>query len=85
MPHIQMLDLILWPAFREYAVQIPEMQERMGWLMDMSNTIRCDWYLPDDEALQRNEETGLLDLTDRAKVSGVRLMHLQFCDFELTS
>jgi hypothetical protein len=77
MPHIQMLDLILWPAFREYAVQIPEMQERMGWLMDMCNTTRCDWDLSEHEALQRNEETGLLDLTDRAKVGRVRPVKIQ--------
>ncbi|KAF1912013.1 hypothetical protein BDU57DRAFT_542619 [Ampelomyces quisqualis] len=69
MPHIQMLDTIIWPAFREYAVQIPEMQERMEWLMDMSNTIRCDWYHSNDEALERNKETGLLDLCDLAKTS----------------
>lgn len=81
MPHIQMLDLIIWPAFREYAVQLPEMQERMEWLMDMSNTIHCDWYLSGDEAFRRDEQTGLLDLCDLAKVSGIRLAQPNFWEY----
>jgi hypothetical protein len=32
MPHIDTLDFIPWPAFREFAVQIPAMQERMEWV-----------------------------------------------------
>ncbi|KAF9697840.1 hypothetical protein EKO04_004296 [Ascochyta lentis] len=69
MPHINMLDYIPWPAFRELAVQIPAMQERMEWLMDMSNTLRCDWSFPKQEAFRRVDETGLLDLCDLAKTS----------------
>jgi hypothetical protein len=72
MPHISILDFIVWPAFREFAVEIPEMQEQMEWLMDMSITLRCDWSFTTDEALRRDEETGLLDLCDSAKV---RAMH----------
>lgn len=68
MPHINMLDYIPWPAFRELAVQIPAMQERMEWLVDMSNTLRCDWSFPAQEAFRRPDETGLLDLCDLAKV-----------------
>ncbi|KAF2624546.1 hypothetical protein BU25DRAFT_398798 [Macroventuria anomochaeta] len=69
MPHINMLDYIPWPAFRELAVQIPAMQKRMEWLMDMSNTLRCDWAFPMGEPIQRIDETGLLDLCDTAKTS----------------
>ena len=68
MPHIHMLDFIPWPAFRELAVQIPAMQERMEWLMDMSNNLRCDWSFPTQEAFKNVDETGLLDLCDLAKV-----------------
>jgi hypothetical protein len=68
MPHINMLDYIPWPAFRELAVQIPAMQQRMEWLMDMSNTLRCDWAFPIGEPVIRAEETGLLDCCPSAKV-----------------
>ncbi|KAF3048691.1 hypothetical protein E8E11_006519 [Didymella keratinophila] len=69
MPHINMLDYVPWPAFRELAVQIPAMQERMEWLMDMSNTLRCDWSFPIGEPIHRAEETGLTDLCPSAKVN----------------
>ncbi|EDU49748.1 DUF3425 multi-domain protein [Pyrenophora tritici-repentis] len=67
MPHIKIVDFIVWPAFRELAVQIPAMQERMEWLMDMSINIQCDWSFSTGEALVANEETGQLDLCDKAK------------------
>ncbi|KAH7069644.1 hypothetical protein BKA63DRAFT_579756 [Paraphoma chrysanthemicola] len=69
MPHISMLDFIAWPAFREFAVQVPRMQERMDWMMDMSLTIQCDWSFANDEAFQRDDETGLLDLCVLAKTT----------------
>jgi len=68
MPHINFVDFVAWPAFRELVVQIPTMQERMEWLMDMSQTLHCDWSFPTEEALSRDEETGLLDLCSVAKV-----------------
>jgi hypothetical protein len=70
MPHINILDYIAWPAFREYAVQIPSMQHGMMWLMDMSLTLRCDWQSITDLALCQNEETELWDLCHAAKVRG---------------
>lgn len=69
MPHVNVLDYIIWPAFREFAVQIPEMQEYMDYMLDLHTNIRCDWYFANEEALCRNEETGMLDLCDLAKVS----------------
>lgn len=77
MPHIRMIDFVPWPAFRELAVQIPAMQERMEWLMDMSNTLRCDWSLPTEKAFRRVDETGLLDLCPLAKVRKTQ-QHRQF-------
>jgi hypothetical protein len=67
MPHINIVDFVVWPAFRELVVQIPAMQERMEWLMDMSNNIQCDWWLSTGEALCKHEETGLVDLCPVAK------------------
>jgi hypothetical protein len=67
-----MLDFIAWPAFREFAVQVPRMQERMDWMMDMSLTIQCDWSFANDEAFRRDDETGLLDLCLVAKVCSLR-------------
>lgn len=71
-----MLDYIPWPAFRELAVQIPAMQERMEWLIDMSNTMRCEWSFPNLEPLQRDEETGLLDACTSAKVCPCETIYL---------
>ncbi|KAF4956540.1 hypothetical protein FSARC_11542 [Fusarium sarcochroum] len=67
-PHISMADFVLWPALRELIVQLPEMQERMGWLADMSMFIKCDWPYELEQALHRNPTTGLVDLVDLAKV-----------------
>ena len=63
-----MADFVLWPELRELVVQLPEMQERMGWLADMSMFIRCDWPYELEQALHRNPATGLIDLVDLAKV-----------------
>lgn len=63
-----MLDFINWPAFREFAVQLPAMQERMEWMMDMSICIECDWSFPNNDAFQKDEETGMLDLCPVAMV-----------------
>jgi hypothetical protein len=68
MPHITMLDFINWPALRELTVQMPAMQERMEWMMDMSVSIECEWSFPNDDTFQTNEETGLLDLCPVAMV-----------------
>jgi hypothetical protein len=83
MPHIHMLDFVLWPAFREHAVEILEMQEHMEYLLDMCKTLRCDWYFAQAEAFQRNEETGMLDLCDLAKVGCA--LHFGYDDLLITS
>ncbi|KAL1801189.1 hypothetical protein ACET3X_001531 [Alternaria dauci] len=67
MPHITIVDFIVWPAFRELVVQIPAMQERMEWMMDMSLNLQCDWSFPIGEALCTSEETGHVDLCDAAR------------------
>jgi hypothetical protein len=55
-------------------VQILEMQERMEWMLDMCNNLRCDWYFESQESFKTDEETGLLDLCDLAKVSRALLI-----------
>lgn len=44
------------------------MHERMEYMLDMSNTIRCDWFFATEEALLKVDETGMVDLCDLAKV-----------------
>jgi hypothetical protein len=67
MPHISIVDFVVWPAFRELAVQIPAMQERMEWLMDMSINVKCNWSYTTWEALCQNQKTDQADLCDVAK------------------
>lgn len=64
-----MADFVLWPNFRELVVQLPQLQERMAWLADMSMYIKCDWPYPLEQALHRNPISGDVDLVDLAKVS----------------
>jgi hypothetical protein len=67
MPHISIVDFVVWPAFRELAVQVPAMQERMEWLMDMSIHVKCNWSYTTWEALCQNQKTEQADLCDVAK------------------
>ncbi|KAG5656822.1 hypothetical protein KAF25_010375 [Fusarium avenaceum] len=53
-PHISMADFVLWPAFRDLVVQLPQLQERMAWLADMSTFIRCEWPYELEHALHRD-------------------------------
>ncbi|KAH7381335.1 hypothetical protein DE146DRAFT_283260 [Phaeosphaeria sp. MPI-PUGE-AT-0046c] len=69
MPHTNILDFIIWPAFREYVVEFPEMHEHMEYMLDMSNTIRCDWFFATEEAFFKVDETRMFDLCMLAKAS----------------
>lgn len=68
-PHISMADFVLWPGFRELVVQLPQLQERMAWLADMSLYINCEWPYPLEQALHRDPVSGDTDLVDLAKVT----------------
>lgn len=63
-----MVDFAIWPAFRELVVQLPSMQEHMEWLIDLSNSIQCEWPYELDQALYKDKITGSIDLVDLAKV-----------------
>ncbi|KAM0468116.1 hypothetical protein ACHAP7_011185 [Fusarium lateritium] len=67
-PHISMADFVLWPAFRDLVVQLPQLQERMAWLADMSTFIRCEWPYELEHALHRDPVSGSVDLSNLAKV-----------------
>lgn len=72
MPHIKMIDFVIWPAFRELAVLLPFMQEHMEWLMDLSIHVQRRWTGDTlEEALWQDPLTAGTDLTDSAKVSVV--------------
>ncbi|KAI8654745.1 Zn(2)-C6 fungal-type domain-containing protein [Fusarium keratoplasticum] len=66
-PHINMVDFAIWPDFRELVVQLPSMQEHMEWLIDLSNSIQCEWPYELDQALCKDEASGNIDLVDLAK------------------
>ncbi|UPL02491.1 hypothetical protein LCI18_013425 [Fusarium solani-melongenae] len=66
-PHINMVDFVIWPGFRELVVQLPSMQEHMEWLIDLSNSIQCEWPYELDQALYKDEASGNIDLVDLAK------------------
>ncbi|KAF5002746.1 hypothetical protein FGRMN_143 [Fusarium graminum] len=57
-PHISMADFVLWPDFRNLVVQLPQLQERMAWLADMSASIRCEWPYDLEQALRRDPVSG---------------------------
>lgn len=85
MPHINILDYVIWPAFREFAVQIPQMHEHMAYMMDISTNISCEWRFGHEEALCRNANTGMLDLCEMAKVSGCHWAQTQTTATESTT
>jgi hypothetical protein len=64
-----MADFVLWPGFRDLVVQLPQLQQRMEWLADMSLFIKCDWPYTLEQALYRNPVSERVDLTDLAKVT----------------
>jgi hypothetical protein len=68
MPHVELVDFLIWPALREHVIRVPSMQVNLEWLMDMSLTASCDWEGTAEKALCRNAITGDFDLTDAAKV-----------------
>ena len=72
-----MADFVLWPGFRELVVQLPQLQERMAWLADMSMFINCEWPYPLEQALHRNPISGDVDLVDLAKVSTTIWLELE--------
>jgi hypothetical protein len=63
-----MLDFVIWPKLREFAVSTPPMQEKMEWLLDLFTHIQCQWPFTTKEALYKDVKTGQTILSNHAKV-----------------
>ncbi|KAF4977197.1 hypothetical protein FZEAL_6225 [Fusarium zealandicum] len=67
-PHIDMLDCVVWPYFRDYYIQHPEMQHGdLRWVEASASGIRTRWEKSIEEALYVDEATGKQRLTAEAE------------------
>lgn len=71
-PHVEMVDFLNWPALRECIINSPTLQDDFKWLLDMSKNIDCEWLSSPEAALEQDELTGELHLTQAARVSDLR-------------
>lgn len=68
-PHIDMLDCISWPFFRDYIIQRPEMQHgELQWLAACTSGVQAYWRGTIEEALCVDEATGKPRFTVEAEV-----------------
>lgn len=73
MPHMHFLDFLIWPTMRDFAVQLPTLQEYTDWMADLCDNIQCHWPFPLEDATFDNARVGKYDLTDLAKDSVLSL------------
>ncbi|KAF4988983.1 hypothetical protein FGRMN_9419 [Fusarium graminum] len=67
-PHIDMLDCISWPFFRDYVIQRPKMQHGdLQWLAACTSGVQTRWRGTVEEALCVDEATGRRRLTAEAE------------------
>ncbi|KAJ3523718.1 hypothetical protein NM208_g12342 [Fusarium decemcellulare] len=67
-PHIDMLDCISWPFFRDYYIQHPERQRGdLQWLAACTSGVRVFWEGTIEEALCVDEATGTRIFTPKAE------------------
>ncbi|KAM0207699.1 hypothetical protein ACHAPQ_006589 [Fusarium lateritium] len=67
-PHIDMLDCISWPFFRDYIIQRPEMQHgELQWLAACTSGVQAYWRGTIEEALCVDETTGRRRFTPEAE------------------
>ncbi|CAN9443880.1 unnamed protein product [Alternaria alternata] len=67
-PHMHLLDFLVWPKLRDIAVQSTALQENMEWMVEQTATVCCHWPHTIEEALHKDEVTGREALTIAAKV-----------------
>jgi hypothetical protein len=81
MPHVELVDFVLWPQLREAITNNPEtLQRDWRWLEDMSRTIDCDWFIHVDLALENDSMTGEIYLAESAKVRvNFLILHYYSC------
>lgn len=69
-PHIDMLDCISWPYFRDYIIQHPEMQHgELQWLAACTSGVQVHWDGTIEEAICVDGVTGRKRFTPEAEVS----------------
>ncbi|CAN9426368.1 unnamed protein product, partial [Alternaria alternata] len=66
-PHMHLLDFLVWPKLRDIAVQSTALQENMEWMVEQTATVCCHWPHTIEEALHKDEVTGREALTIAAK------------------
>ncbi|KAM0548165.1 hypothetical protein ACHAPJ_009963 [Fusarium lateritium] len=69
-PHIDMLDCISWPYFRDYIIQHPEMQHgELQWLAACTSGVQVHWHGTIEEALCIDETTKRKRFTEEAQTA----------------
>ncbi|EXK88757.1 hypothetical protein FOQG_08052 [Fusarium oxysporum f. sp. raphani 54005] len=69
-PHIDMLDCISWPYFRDYVIQHPEMQHgELQWLAACTSGVQVNWRGTIEEALCVDGPTGRRRFTAEAEAT----------------
>ncbi|RSM18698.1 hypothetical protein CDV31_002418 [Fusarium ambrosium] len=67
-PHIDMVDCIIWPYFRDYVIQRPQMQHGgLQWLAACTAGVKVSWAGTVEDALCVDEATGKRRLTAEAE------------------
>ena len=80
-PHIDMLDCISWPYFRDYIIQHPEMQHgELQWLAACTSGVQVQWDGTIEEAICVDGATGRKRFTPEAEVSSPVLIPLTSTD-----
>ncbi|KAI1858341.1 uncharacterized protein JN550_012791 [Neoarthrinium moseri] len=73
-PHVEIVDLVLWPAPRDLVVNnAATLQSDWRWLHDMGVTIDCDWFVDLELALEMDPVTGEMYLSEAAKATAEQL------------
>lgn len=69
-PHIDMVDCIIWPYFRDYVIQRPEMQHGgLQWLAACTAGVKVSWAGTVEDALCIDEATGKRKLNAEAETA----------------
>ncbi|KAM6537977.1 hypothetical protein FALCPG4_003870 [Fusarium falciforme] len=69
-PHIDMIDCIIWPYFRDYVIQRPEMQHGgLQWLAACTAGVKASWAGTVEDALCVDEATGKRKLNAEAEAT----------------
>lgn len=74
-PHIDMIDCIIWPYHRDYVIQRPEMQHGgLQWLAACTAGVKTCWAGTIEDALCVDEATGKRRLNAKAEVCSLEYL-----------